>query len=87
MSQKLKSESVNRRTVLIGAAGAVPALLLGATEAQAKMSQAAARYQKTPKDDKQCSNCNLFLPPNACKSVDGEIAPTGWCVLYVKKAG
>jgi len=28
----------------------------------------------------------LFVAPNACKSVAGEIAPTGWCKLWVKKA-
>jgi len=29
----------------------------------------------------------LFDPaPNGCKMVDGEIAPTGWCALWVKKA-
>ena len=51
------------------------------------MAQTAVRYQATPKDGKQCSGCNLFVAPNACKSVDGTIAPTGWCALWVKKAG
>ena len=35
---------------------------------------------------KQCDGCNFFVAPNACKMVDGEIAPTGWCALWVKKA-
>ena len=88
MSEQTKSDGVSRRTILIGAAGAVPLLALGTTGAEAaKLSQSAARYQATPKDSKQCSNCNLFLPPNACKSVDGTISPSGWCVLWVKKAG
>jgi hypothetical protein len=26
------------------------------------------------------------MAPNGCKLVDGEIAPTGWCALWVKKA-
>jgi len=52
----------------------------------AGLPQAAVAYQPTPKDDHQCDNCNLFTPPNACKSVAGEVAPTGWCKLWVKKA-
>ena len=88
MSRKAKSDDVSRRTVLIGAAGALPLLALAATGAKAaKLSQTAARYQNSPKDGKTCSGCNLFVPPNACKSVDGTISPNGWCALWVKKAG
>jgi hypothetical protein len=86
--QETKSQYVSRRTILIGAAGAAPLLVLGATGAKAaKLSQAAARYQDSPKGDRQCSGCNLFQPPNACKSVAGTISPSGWCALWVKKAG
>lgn len=77
---------LDRRTVLIAAAAAVPALTLMGTAAQAKMAQTAVKYQKTPNDGKQCDACNFFIAPNACKMVDGEIAPTGWCALWVKKA-
>ena len=78
---------VSRRTVLIGAAGAVPVLALMSSSAEAKMAQAAVKYQATPKDGKQCDGCNFFVAPNGCKMVDGEIAATGWCALWVKKAG
>ena len=78
---------VSRRTVLIAAAGAVPALALMSGAAEAKMAQAAVKYQPDPKDGHQCDACNFFQAPNACKMVDGEIAPTGWCALWVKKAG
>lgn len=88
MSKETKSPCVSRRTLLIGAVGAVPLMALGAIGAKAaKLSQTAARYQDLPKGDKKCGNCNLFLPPNACKSVDGTISPNGWCALWVKKAG
>ncbi len=88
MSEHTGSTGVSRRTVLIGAAGALPLIALGATGAKAaKMAQSAVRYQDTPKDGKQCSGCNLFVAPNACKSVEGAIAPSGWCALWVKKAG
>jgi hypothetical protein len=87
VSDQAKSLCVSRRTVLIGAAGAVPLVVLSATGAQAKMAQSAVRYQDSPKDGKRCDGCNLFVAPNACKSVDGKISPSGWCALWVKKAG
>ncbi len=83
-----KQTQVSRRTVLVGAAGALPLIALGATGAKAaKMAQTAVRYQQSPKDGKQCSGCNLFVAPNACKTVDGTISPSRWCALWVKKAG
>lgn len=88
MSDSTKSEHFSRRTVLIAAAGTAPLLAMSATGARAaKMAQAAVRYQATPKDGKQCDGCNLFVAPNACKSVEGNISPKGWCALWVKKAG
>ena len=86
MSDPVKATHVSRRTLLIGAAGALPLIALGATSAKAKMAQNAVRYQNSPKDGKQCSGCNVFVAPNACKTVDGTIAPTGWCALWSKKA-
>ena len=79
-------KGVSRRTVLIAAVGAAPALALMTGGAEAKMAQAAVKYQADPKDGKQCDGCNFFVAPNGCKMVDGEIAPTGWCALWVKKA-
>ena len=89
MSEFNKSSSVSRRTVLIAAAGAAPLLaLMSATGAQeAKMAQSAVKYQPTPKDGKRCDGCNLFVAPNSCKTVAGDISPSGWCALWVKKAG
>ena len=88
MNEQAQPTCVSRRTVLIAAVGAAPLLALGATGAKAsKMAQSAVGYQPTPKDGKQCSGCNLFIAPNACKTVDGEIAAAGWCKLWVKKPG
>ena len=87
MSNLVNPVCVSRRKVLIAAAGAAPLLALGATGAKAaKMAQSAVKYQASPKDGKQCDGCKLFVAPNACKSVDGTISPTGWCALWVKKA-
>ena len=78
-------KSVNRRTVLIAAACAAPALALTTGVAEAKMAQAAVRYQPTPKDGHQCDGCTFFIAPSACKMVDGTIAPAGWCALWAAK--
>ncbi len=85
MSDQAKPACVSRRTILIAAAGATALMTLSGS-AEAKMAQSAVKYQPTPKDGKQCSGCNLFIAPNSCKSVAGDIAPTGWCSIWVKKA-
>ena len=86
MRETSNTSGVNRRTVLFAAAGAAPLLALSAREAEAKIAQTAVHYQATPKDDCECDGCNFFITPNGCKMVDGDIAPTGWCALWVKKA-
>jgi hypothetical protein len=82
MSETIKG--VSRRTVLLAAAAATPLFALGGAKA-GTLPQSAVAYQKEPKDGKQCDGCNLFIAPNACKSVAGEILPAGYCKLWVKK--
>jgi hypothetical protein len=77
-------KGVSRRTVLFAAAGA-GALTLMTSAADAKMAQAAVKYQPEPKDGHQCDGCTFFVAPNACKMVDGDISPTAWCVLWAAK--
>ena len=83
MSETIKG--VSRRTVLLAAAAATPLFALGDAMA-GTLPQTAVAYQKEPKDGKQCDGCNLFIAPGSCKSVAGEIVPTGYCKLWVKKA-
>jgi hypothetical protein len=85
MRETSQKPGVSRRTVLIAAAGAAPLHALTANEAQAKIAQTAVKYQTTPKDGHQCDGCVQFVAPNSCKLVDGDISPTGWCSLWVKK--
>jgi hypothetical protein len=86
MRETSEKPGVSRRTVLFAAAGAAPLLALSGGEAQAKLAQTAVKYQTTPgKEGHQCDGCIQFVAPNSCKLVDGEIAPTGWCLLWVKK--
>lgn len=87
MSGQSKLAHHSRRTVLIAVGGAVPLLALMSGGAEAKMAQSAVKYQDSPKDGKQCDGCKLFVAPKACKSVAGDISPSGWCALWVKKAG
>jgi hypothetical protein len=77
---------VRRRTVLIAAVGAAPILAMAVDPAYAGVPQVAVNDQATPKDGKPCDGCELFVAPNSCKSVSGEISPTGGRKLWVKKA-
>jgi hypothetical protein len=90
MTDKFQPETakVPRRTLLrIGLFGVGASALVAAFPAAAstKLSQKAAHYQATPKGSARCDNCNQFQAPGACKVVDGDIAPAGWCTLYVVK--
>ena len=78
-----------RRSLLQGVAavGSVSVLAMSMGPAWAKLSKASVSYQEKPNGDRSCSNCNLFEPPSACKSVEGPISPNGWCKIWVKKAG
>jgi hypothetical protein len=51
----------------------------------AKVSQKSVRYQDTPKGEQRCDNCALFEAPSSCKTVEGPVAPEGWCMVYAKK--
>lgn len=85
-----ESRVISRRIVLLrsaGCAAGAAASLLPLRQAEAKMKQAAAAYQDTPKGDQQCSNCSLFQEPDGCTIVDGSISPAGWCKFWVKKVG
>ena len=87
MSEQSKPGAVSAAArFLLARAEATSFLALMSGSAEAKMAQSSVKYQPTPKDGKQCDGCNLFVAPNACKSVAGDISPKGWCALWVKKA-
>jgi hypothetical protein len=81
---------ISRRVVLASAAfslgAATAATVVSLTAAQQKLSQADAKYQTTPKGDQRCDGCVNFQPPNACKFVQGDISPNGWCQLFAAKS-
>jgi hypothetical protein len=85
-----RSAPISRRTLFRNAAAfvaGVAALAGMGVPAQAKMAQAAAAYQATPKGDQNCAGCALFQAPGSCTLLDGAISPTGWCKFFSKKSG
>ena len=81
---------ISRRVVLASAAlsfgAAAAATVVSRTAAQQKLSQGDAKYQTAPKGDQRCEVCTNFQAPNACKFVQGDISPNGWCQLFVGKS-
>jgi len=81
---------ISRRVALSGAAFALGTATISAAVSQAvaqqKISQADANYQGTPKGNLHCDGCINFQPPNACKFVQGDISPSGWCQLFTPKS-
>ena len=81
---------ISRRVVLSGAAltlgVAAIATAVSPAAAQQKISQADAKYQGTPKGNQHCDACINFQPPKACKFVQGDVSPSGWCQLFTPKS-
>ncbi len=63
------------------AAASIMGLGLGTANA-AKASKGSVAYRDSPNGDKNCAGCKLFISPNACKSVEGQISPNGWCKIW-----
>ena len=84
------SQRISRRVALSGAALALGAAAIAAAVSQAvaqqKISQADAKYQGTPKGNQHCDACINFQPPKACKFVQGDVSPSGWCQLFTPKS-
>jgi hypothetical protein len=73
----------NRRRLLQGAFAGLSFLGLGVSAAHAaKASPGSVAYRPSPKGDQNCASCKLFVSPNACKSVSGEISANGWCRIW-----
>lgn len=51
-------------------------------QAQKKLTQAAARYQATPKGNESCGTCPYFEFPRSCVVVEGDISVNGWCPMF-----
>ena len=82
-------KNTTRRGVIKTGLGLVAGTVTaGAAMAQdQKIGQALVQYQATPKNGQECDACVNWVAPNACKIVEGQIAPKGWCVAYAPKEG
>lgn len=81
---------VSRRHVLKGTtalmAGVAAATIAdSAFAAKKQRTQADVAYQDFPKGKERCDNCEPFIPPNKCRTVEGIVAAQGWCKIYVAK--
>ncbi len=87
-----RDKNIRTRRVLLGAGlaalggAAATAARANQRTAQTKLAQKVVQYQETPKGTQKCSICVNFLPPNACKIVEGTINPEGWCVAFAPKS-
>ncbi|MBR0757254.1 iron oxidase [Bradyrhizobium jicamae] len=52
------------------------------TSASDKMTKPQAAYQDGPNGIYSCGLCTLFVEPNGCKVVEGEISKGGWCKAF-----
>ena len=68
--------------ILIGVASSIHLSASAQAEEAEKMSKKEAEYQDDPKDIRMCATCTLFVPPRACKVVEGDISPSGWCKAF-----
>jgi hypothetical protein len=81
----MADRSMNRRVWMLAALAAASGLDLDAiTRALAadKMSKQEADYHDSPKDIRMCATCTLFELPGACKVVEGDVSPYGWCKAF-----
>jgi hypothetical protein len=87
-----QSSGVSRRqlfrdaTAFAGGVAALATTMIPQCAEAGAMTKQAAGYQATPKGDQRCDGCSLFQAPASCKFVAGDISPSGWCRLYVKKS-
>ena len=72
---------------LLAATATVAATATSARAQDQKIGQALVQYQPGPKDGLVCNKCVNWVAPNACKIVEGNINPQGWCVAYAPKEG
>lgn len=70
------------RRALIGGALAVAAAPGRAQQPARRLTRAEAQYEPRPRGIAMCASCTLFVRPNLCRQVEGEVSPEGWCRLF-----
>ena len=84
-----KMQDISRREVFAAVAAAGAALVAPEAANAGAFPPNVVRYQTAAGEaGRQCRGCKLFVPgasadaAGACKSVSGEINPSGWCKLW-----
>ena len=68
------------------AAACPPLIAADRTASSTKVTKTQSKYQDSPNNGQQCSNCPQFVrASNSCKIVQGVISPEGWCNLFVRR--
>ena len=49
-----------------------------------KLDKDNAKYTDSSTTQEHCSDCMMFISPDKCDLVDGNISPEGWCTHYEK---
>ena len=88
MVRRVNEEATRRFVLKAGSAAVATAAGLAiAGSASAKVPQKGVQYVAvSTKPKMNCGNCANFIKPNACKTVDGVIAPTGYCMIWAPAA-
>lgn len=89
---KIKSQSMSRRSLLKMTASVMGISIISTTlirdAAAAKMSKASAHYAVHSQGKPDCDDCVHYIAPisgkryGACKLVEGDINPHGWCQYF-----
>jgi hypothetical protein len=86
---RLYSAEFSRRGVLKTVAAVAAGTFAGVSEiamaAKKKRTQADVAYQDHPHGSERCDNCEPFIAPNKCKTVEGTVSAQGWCNIYSEK--
>jgi High potential iron-sulfur protein len=82
LHRMISSKRKFMRFALAGIAGATLRPRQTLAQGSAKMTKAQAEYQDTPKGIQMCATCSLFDEPHACKVVEGDVSPNGWCKAF-----
>lgn len=51
-----------------------------------KATKEQARYRDLSLAN-NCEKCTMFVPPDGCTAVEGEISPVGTCQYFKRKGG
>lgn len=86
---KKTPETVSRRaflrasTILVVAA---PAAVIAPCARANKADKTDVSYRDKPgSNGKRCGGCASFVAPKACRVVDGDVSPDGWCIAYSER--